>query len=104
MINDVSHVEFADELSSTEDLVLVDFWAPWCGPCKMLAPLFEELDRENDDVKFLKVNVDNNPQLASRYRVGSIPTLLAFRNGDLVDQMIGFRPKSDLEGFITRNR
>lgn len=103
MINEVREENFSSEISA-EGLVLVDFWAPWCGPCKMLAPLFEELDREIDDVKFLKLNVDNNPSVASRYRVGSIPTLLAFKDGVQVDQLVGFRPKEDLEAFISKNR
>lgn len=103
MINEVREENFSSEISA-EGLVLVDFWAPWCGPCKMLAPLFEELDREIEDVKFLKLNVDNNPSVASRYRVGSIPTLLAFKDGVQVDQLVGFRPKEDLEVFISKNR
>lgn len=104
MINEVREENFSSELTGTDELVLVDFWAPWCGPCKMLAPLFEELNQEIDDVKFLKLNVDNDPAVASRYRVGSIPTLLAFRNGVQVDQLVGFRPKADLEAFISKNR
>lgn len=103
MINEVKEENFSTEISA-DGLVLVDFWAPWCGPCKMLAPLFEELDREIEDVKFLKLNVDNNPSVASRYRVGSIPTLLAFKDGVQVDQLVGFRPKEDLEAFISKNR
>lgn len=104
MINEVREENFSSELTGTDELVLVDFWAPWCGPCKMLAPLFEELEQETDDVKFLKLNVDNDPAVASRYRVGSIPTLLAFKKGVQVDQLVGFRPKEDLEAFISKNR
>ena len=70
----------------------------------MLAPLFEELNDEIEDVEFVKLNVDNNPQQAAKYRVASIPTLLAFKNGQLVDQIVGFRPKEELRTFINRNK
>ncbi|HSL85494.1 MAG TPA: thioredoxin [Bacteroidales bacterium] len=93
MIKSVTGESFEKDVLSNDRLVLVDFWAPWCGPCKMLAPLFEELNDEIEDVEFVKVNVDNNPQQAARYRVASIPTLLAFKNGTVVGQLVGFRPK-----------
>lgn len=104
MIKEVTGENFETEVIKAEELVLVDFWAPWCGPCKMLAPLFEELDNEMDDVKFVKLNVDNNPQQAARYRVTSIPTLLAIKDGVVKDQLVGFRPKEELAQFINRNK
>jgi len=104
MIKAVNGESFEQDVLSSESLVLVDFWAPWCGPCKMLAPLFEELNNEIDDVEFVKLNVDNNPQQAARYRVASIPTLLAFKNGNVVGQLVGFRPKEEIKAFIEKNK
>jgi len=104
MIKSVNGESFEQDVLSNESLVLVDFWAPWCGPCKMLAPLFEELNNEINDVEFVKLNVDENPQQAARYRVASIPTLLAFKSGTVVGQLVGFRPKEEIKAFIEKNK
>lgn len=83
-------------LSENEN-VLIDFYADWCGPCKMLAPVIEEVKTETADfLKVVKVNVDDNPELASQYGVRSIPTLVFVKNGKVVDQSIGFKPKKDI--------
>ncbi len=91
------------EVLKSEQPVLVDFWAPWCGPCRMVAPIVDELSAEYDGkVKFLKLNTDDNVQTASRYGVRSIPTLMMFKGGEAVDHVIGFRPKGQLKQTIEK--
>ena len=80
--------------------MLVDFWAPWCGPCRMVVPIVEEIARERNDIKVGKVNVDEQPELASRFGVVSIPTLVVMKNGKIVDQAIGARPKNAILGML----
>ena len=91
------------EFVQNNPFVVVDCWAPWCGPCLMVAPIIEELAKEYaGKIVFGKLNVDENPITASRYQIMSIPTLLVFRNGKLVDTIIGAMPKEMLEARITR--
>ncbi|MBB6445650.1 thioredoxin [Bacillus benzoevorans] len=86
---------FANETES--GLVLVDFWAPWCGPCKMIAPVLEDLDSEiGEKVKIVKVDVDENQESAGKFGVMSIPTLIVLKDGELVDKVVGFQPKEAL--------
>ncbi|MBE5730386.1 MAG: thioredoxin [Clostridiales bacterium] len=90
--------DFDSEISS--GTVLVDFWAAWCGPCKMLAPILEQLDRENTGVKICKVNVDESPELAKRFGIMSIPTLLLFKDGNLADKSVGLLDLESLKEFV----
>ncbi|GEL76806.1 thioredoxin [Tenuibacillus multivorans] len=93
---------FNEEVS--DGLVLVDFWATWCGPCKMIAPVLEELDSEmSDQVKIVKLDVDENQETAQKFGVMSIPTLILFKDGEKVDQAMGFQPKDALEQFVQKH-
>lgn len=101
-IVNVTDQNFNQETS--EGLVLTDFWAPWCGPCKMIAPVLEEINSEmGDKVKIAKLNVDENPETAQKFGVMSIPTLLLFKDGEVVDQVVGFKPKEALVQLINNH-
>jgi thioredoxin 1 len=90
---------FQNEIAS--GTVLVDFWAPWCGPCKMIAPVLEEINNEiGDKIKIGKLNVDHNPNTAQQFGVMSIPTLLLFKDGQVLEKIIGFQPKENLINMI----
>jgi thioredoxin 1 len=95
---EIDEARFEADVLQAKIPSLVDFWAPWCGPCLMVEPVVEELASEYDGkVAFFRVNVDNNPKVAIKYGVMSIPTLILFRNGQPVSNIVGFRPKDDLK-------
>jgi thioredoxin 1 len=98
---EVTDTTFEQEVLKANLPVLVDFWAPWCGPCRMVAPVVEDLAQEYEGkVKFVKLNTDDNMNAAMQYGIRSIPTLILFKGGQPVDQIIGFRPKGDLKRTI----
>lgn len=97
----VSDADFEEKVLKSELPVVVDFWAPWCGPCKMIGPIIEELsDEYAGKVAFAKVNTDQNPQTPGEYGIMSIPSLLVFKDGELVDRAVGMRPKPALKQWI----
>ena len=98
--NKTSDSTFQDDISSQSNLVLVDFWAEWCGPCKQISPILEEIANEKDSINILKLNIDENPTTPQKYNVRGIPTLMLFKDGKLIDTKIGSLPKSSLEDWI----
>jgi thioredoxin 1 len=101
-VGKVSDADFDSEVLKATGAVVVDFWAEWCGPCRMIAPALEEISGSlNGKVKIVKLNVDENPQTASKYGVMSIPTLMLFKNGEMASRQVGAAPKQKLEQWIT---
>jgi thioredoxin 1 len=96
-LTEVTDNNFAAEVLEAGQPVLVDFWAPWCGPCRIIAPHLEELDSERDDLTVVKLNVDENPETAAKYGIMSIPTLILFKNGQVAKQVVGALPKTRLQ-------
>ena len=98
----IKESEFVNEIN--DGLVLIDFYADLCGPCKMLTPILEEINKENEDVRIIKVNIDDSRFLASYYQIQSIPTLVLLKNGQFLNKMIGFRPKKMIEELIEKGK
>lgn len=99
----VTDASFKDEVLESEFPVLVDFWAPWCGPCRMVAPVVEEIAEQYDgQIKVVKLNTDENPQVASQYGIRSIPTLMIFKGGQRVDMVVGAVPKTTLANTLEK--
>lgn len=102
-VSEVQDASFEQEVLKNELPVLVDFWAPWCGPCRMVAPVVQEIaDQYEGKVKVVKVNTDENPQVASQYGIRSIPTLMVFKNGEKVDMVVGAVPKATLADTLEK--
>ncbi|MCL4839200.1 MAG: thioredoxin [Thermoanaerobaculia bacterium] len=103
-ILNVTEADFAQTVLQSDVPVLVDFWAPWCGPCKLVAPVLDELAGEMaGKVRIAKVNVDDNQSLAMQFRISSIPSFVLFKNGQVADRMLGALPKAQFQTFIERN-
>jgi thioredoxin 1 len=100
MALEVNAKDFEQEVLEAKETVLVDFWAPWCGPCRMQAPILEKFAEENPGIKVVKVNVDDNQELAMEHNISSIPSLLVFKNGEAVDFAVGLQSKSALENLV----
>jgi thioredoxin 1 len=99
-LTDVTDTTFQAEVLESDQPVLVDFWAPWCGPCRVVAPVLEEIAAERNDLRIVKLNVDENQQTAARYEVLSIPTMILFKNGAVAKKVIGAYPKKRLEAEL----
>lgn len=97
---ELNQSNFEEEVLKSEKNVLVDFWAPWCGPCRMVSPIVDEIAEERTDVKVCKVNVDNEPELAAAFEVMSIPTLFVIKNGKVVNQSMGAKPKAQILAML----
>ena len=105
-IIDVTETEFNDKVieASESKLIVVDFWAPWCGPCRMVAPVVEEISKDFEGkIKVFKLNTDENPNVASQYGIRSIPTLMIFKGGQKVDTVVGAVPKATLSSTLTKH-
>ena len=99
-ITEVTDTNFQAEVLESGTPVLVDFWAPWCGPCRLIAPALEEIASERDDLRIVKLNVDDNQQTAAQYQVLAIPTMILFKNGQEVKRIQGAKPKKAIEADI----
>ena len=96
----ISQADFSSEVLNADRPVLLDFWAPWCGPCRMVGPIVEEIAAERSDIKVGKVNVDEEPELARQFGVSSIPTLVVMKEGRITNQAMGARPKSQILALL----
>ncbi|MEA5009010.1 thioredoxin [Clostridium tyrobutyricum] len=104
MIEEIKDENFSQSVSESGAPVVVDFWASWCGPCKMLSPIMDEVSQElGEKAKFFKVNVDENPSTASQFKVSSIPTVIVFKDGNVVDKFVGFKPKDAVKQVLQKH-
>ncbi|MGE3724429.1 MAG: thioredoxin [Candidatus Sericytochromatia bacterium] len=103
-VKEVNDQNFAEEVLNASSPVLVDFWAPWCGPCRLVSPVVDEIAKEYDGkLKVVKVNTDDNPETATNYHISGIPSLLLFKEGQVADQIVGAVPKAKLSNMVSQH-
>ena len=104
MVQEIDINNFQTEVIKSDKITVVDFFADWCGPCRKLSPIMDEIEQElSEKAKFTKINTDNNIELAQKYQISGIPTLLVFKNGELVERMVGLMPKSSIVTNIEKH-
>lgn len=99
---EITKLNFENEVINSDKPVLIDFWAEWCGPCRMLAPTVDAIAKDRTDIKVGKINVDNEEELAVKFGIESIPTLIIFKNGEIAGKLIGYNSKTIVETFINK--
>jgi thioredoxin len=99
-IVDVTDASFEVEVMESDTPIVVDFWAPWCGPCRVVSPILEQINAEREDLRVVKLNVDENPNTAVRFEILSIPTMILFKNGEIAKKVVGALPKARLESEL----
>lgn len=103
MLTEITDKDFKQEVLDSKQLVLIDFWAPWCGPCKMLGPILEDLAQEVSNVKIVKINIDENLEVPSQLGIRSIPTMMLYKGGENIATKIGVLPKNSIKEWIESN-